>query len=144
MTTASLAVREFNRKDNEKKKHREFRIHLLKYKTPLQTKGTRKASAVFASELDAHANIFQFRYKFESKESQRLVDEYLLHLESRSREHLATATPAPKKARAENSTVVRRSSAMSQNPRIKRTHGSLVERNPMVPGIFNRYNKGKL
>lgn len=73
-TTATLAVREFNRKtNNEKKKQREFRIHLLKYKTLSHSQGTRKASAVFASELEAHAHVIQFYYKLESKESQRLL-----------------------------------------------------------------------
>jgi len=126
-------------KGKKKKKTKKWRVHLLKYKTEGQQRGDKKQSPDFETQHAAEANLFNFRYGLESKESKALVDEYILFLNKESDKKPAAQLPA-KKPRLSNSSVDSRGSCMSQNPAIRHMPGAPMERNPMVPGAFNWYN----
>jgi len=144
MTTKEPTVRSVVRavgRGRKKKSATKWRVHLLKYKTERQTKGEKKQSSDFQTQHQAEANIFTFRYESESKKSRALVDEHILSL--RQQGVLTPSPPPPKKKPRLSDSSNSRAASMSQNPLIRHTEGAPMERNPKVPGVFNRFNSGQ-
>ena len=111
-----------------------FRVRLLKYDSVADMRGRPVKTPQFASELDAEAAIFEFRYYHETKESKKLVDRHVSCLE---RGDEPPVVPERKKRCLSGKT---RAATMTQNPAFRNSIDAPLNMNPKVPGSFNKYN----
>jgi hypothetical protein len=111
-----------------------FRARLLKFDSVADMRGRPVKTPQFASELDAVASIFAFRYGHETKESKDLVNTHVSCLE---RGDEPPVVPRRKKMKLSASKT--RAASMTQNPAFRNSIDAPLNMNPKVPGHFNKY-----